>query len=284
MRNIKKVWIVGAEGRLGRAITSLIDTREIEVLTTDIDDVDITDTQSVIRYGDLNRPDVIINCAGLTSVETCEKEIEKAYKVNAIGARNVSISARKIGARLVHISTDDVFGGTSDVPYTEFDTPVPQTVYGKSKLAGEQFVKEFGHKYVIIRSSWIYGKGENFVNHIADLVKADGVITAKKNQFGCPTSAIELAKLVVYLMNTADYGVYHGVCEGSCSRYELAEEIVKLMGANTAVTPCDTAIEGNGANRPAYTVLDNFMLRIAGEYKMPHWKDALGAYINEIKK
>ncbi|MGL5675055.1 MAG: SDR family oxidoreductase, partial [Cellulosilyticaceae bacterium] len=136
MKNIKKVWIVGAEGRLGREMTALIDQREIEVLTTDVDDVDITDNTSIIRYGDMNRPDVIINCAGLTSLEACEKDPDKAYKINAIGARNVSIAASKIGARLIHISTDDVFGGDEKVPYTEFDVPVPQSVYGKSKLAG----------------------------------------------------------------------------------------------------------------------------------------------------
>lgn len=284
MKNIKKVWVVGGEGRLGREITALIDQREIEVLTTDLDDVDVTDTQSIIRYGDLNRPDVIINCAGLTSLEACERDPEKAYKINALGARNVSISARKTGARLIHISTDDVFGGECQVPYTEFDVPTPKSVYGKSKLAGEQFVKDFGHKYMIIRSSWIYGHGDHFVNQILELADQQEVIEVPDDQFACPTSAKELAKLVIYLMNTADYGVYHGVCEGSCSRYDLAKEIVRLAGKAVKIVPCRTDMAKMTGARPAYTVLDNFMLRISGNYTMPHWKEALEAYITSYKK
>lgn len=284
MKNIKKVWVVGAEGRLGREITALIDQREIEVLTTDLDDVDITDTQSIIRYGDMNRPDVIINCAGLTSLESCESEPEKAYKTNALGARNVSISARKTGARLIHISTDDVFGGESKVPYTEFDVPTPKSIYGKSKLAGEQFVKDFGHKYMIIRSSWLYGHGDNFVNQILTLADQNDVIEVPDDQFACPTSAKELAKLVLHLMNTADYGIYHGVCEGSCSRYELAKEVVRLAGKEAHIVPCSTSSTHKVGARPAFTVLDNFMLRISGGYNMPHWKEALADYIKNDKK
>ncbi|MGL4738177.1 MAG: dTDP-4-dehydrorhamnose reductase [Cellulosilyticaceae bacterium] len=284
MKNIKKVWIVGAEGRLGREITALIDKREVEVLTTDLDDVDITDTQSVIRFGDMNRPDVIINCAGLTSLELCEQYPEKAYKVNALGARNISISARKTGARLVHISTDDVFDGESSSAYNEFDLPSPQTIYGKSKFAGEQFVKEFGHKYMIIRSSWIYGKGDNFVNQILALADQQDKIMVPDDQFACPTSAKELAKLVIYLMNTADYGVYHGACEGSCSRYELAKEVVRLAGKKVHIEGCCTELGHQVGARPAFTVLDNFMLRISGGYTMPHWKEALAEYIKNHTK
>lgn len=284
MKNIKKVWIVGAEGRLGREMTALIDQREIEVLTTDVDDVDITDNTSIIRYGDMNRPDVIINCAGLTSLEACEKDPDKAYQINAIGARNVSIAASKIGARLIHISTDDVFGGDEKVPYTEFAVPVPQSVYGKSKLAGEMFVKQFGHKYMIIRSSWVYGHGENFVNQILEAAKSGEAIQVPTDQFACPTSAKELAKLVIRLMPTSEYGVYHGTCEGSCSRYELAKEVVRLSGEDVTVEGIATEGEVVGTARPAYTVLDNFMLRISGIYQMPTWQDALADYMKQYKK
>lgn len=282
MKNIRSVWIVGANGRLGTAINSLLDRRKVEVLSTDIDDIDITDIQSTITFGDINRPDIIINCAGLTSLELCEKEVERAYKTNALGARNLSIVARKIGAKLIHISTDDVFDGESTVPYTEFDRAYPKSVYGKSKLAGEQLVKDFAKKYIIIRSSWIYGEGENFVNTLLELAKTKDTISVAKDQFGSPTSAMELAKLVIYLMNTSDYGVYHGVCEGSCSRYELAQEICKLANIKVNLEPISTQEDSLTINRPAYTVLDNFMLRISEDYKMIHWKEALAHYIKNL--
>lgn len=278
MRNIRKVWIIGSNGRVGKAINDLLDRRELEILNTDIEEVDITDTQSVIGYGDLNRPDVIINCAGLTDIEVCEQFVEKAYKVNAIGARNVSIAARKIGARLVHISTDDVFGGEGNKPYTEFDTPSPKSVYGKSKLAGEQFVKDFAQKYIIIRSSWIYGEGDCFVKSLLELAKQNQPIAIANDQFGSPTSAKELAKLIIYLMDTADYGVYHGVCEGSCSRYEFAREILQLTNTTAKLEAVPAPQAALTACRPTYTVLDNFMLRISENYTMPDWKVALAEY------
>ena len=139
---MRKIWICGAKGQIGQAINEIIDKLEFKVLDTDIDDLDITDTDEVLRFGEMNRPDIIINCAGLTNIEECENDISKAYEVNALSARNLSIIARKLEAKLVHISTDDVFDGKSDQPYNEFDQTRPQTAYGKSKLAGEQYVKE----------------------------------------------------------------------------------------------------------------------------------------------
>lgn len=282
MRNIKKIWIVGANGRLGQAINDLLDRREVEVLNTDIDDVDITDSESLMLYGDMNRPDIIINCAGLTDVEVCEREIERAYKVNALGARNLSIVAFKIGAKLIHISTDDVFSGESNVPYSEFDLPHPKSVYGKSKLAGESFVKDFVNKYIIIRSSWVYGTGENFVKDLLELAKTQDTIQIADNQYGAPTSAVELAKLVIYLMNTTEYGLYHGTCEGYCSRYEFAKEVLDLAGAKAKLEAVSTKRAELASKRPAYCVLDNFMLRISGGYKMPSWQGALADYIKKL--
>lgn len=276
MRTINKIWITGANGQLGTAINSLLDQREVEILNTDKDEIDITNNQEVINFGDMNRPDVIINCAAMTDVEKCEKEVEKAYKVNALGARNISISARKTGARIVHMSTDDVFDGKSNVPYNEFDTANPQTIYGKSKLAGEKFVKEFAPKHIIIRSSWIYGQGNNFVTRMLEAAKTSDTITVPENQFGSPTSAVELAKLVIYLMDTAEYGLYHASCEGVCSRYEFAKEIFRLTGQSVNLVP--TKIE-NKNTRPPYSALDNFMLRISGIYKMISWKEALEEYL-----
>ena len=156
-----KVWIVGSEGQIGEAINEVLDPLEIEVLNTDKNALDITETDEVLHFGEINRPDVIINCTGITDTDECEKNPEHAYRVNALGARNLSIVARKCGAKIVQLSTDDVFDGKSKKPYTEFDDTNPLTVYGRSKRAGENYVKEFTHKHFIIRSNWVYGKGGN---------------------------------------------------------------------------------------------------------------------------
>ena len=161
-----KLWIVGASGQIGSAINEVLDPLEMEVFNTDKEELDITDTDEVLNFGVINRPDVIINCAAVTDTDFCEKEPELAYRVNALGARNLSIVARKTGAKMVQISTDDVFDGIRHTPYTEFDDTNPKTVYGRSKRAGENYVKEFTHKHFILRSNWVYGNGNNFVNRV----------------------------------------------------------------------------------------------------------------------
>lgn len=282
MRGIKKIWIVGANGQLGAAINELLDRRQVEVLNTDVDDIDITDIEPVIQFGDLNRPDVIINCAGLTSVSECEAEPEKAYKVNAVGARNVSIAAKRVGAKLIHISTDDVFSGDKLEAYNEFDEENPISIYGKSKLAGERFVKDFAERYFIIRSTWIYGKGENFIKDLIARSKNQDTISVADDAFGCPTSAIELAKFVLHLMESSEYGLYHATCEGQCSRYEFAKEISRLVGLNVQLQAVSTAEDELMNRRPAHIVLDNLMLRLLGGYKMPTWEQALADYMNTL--
>ncbi|MBE6024188.1 MAG: dTDP-4-dehydrorhamnose reductase [Cellulosilyticum sp.] len=279
---MKRIWIIGANGQLGTAINELLDRREIEVLNTDKDDVDVTDINRVVQFADLNRPEIIINCAGLTSIRECEEDVEKAYKINAVGSRNVSIASRRIEAKLVHLSTDDVFSGEKYEPYNEFDIENPKSIYGKSKLAGERFVKEFAERYFIIRSTWIYGKGENFIKDFITQSYTKDTICVAKDAFGCPTSAKELAKFVIHLMNTSEYGLYHAVCEGQCSRYEFAEEIIKQTGLNIKLKAVLTEEDELMNQRPVHIVLDDLMLRLLGNYKMPTWEEALADYIKEL--
>ena len=203
---MQKIWICGAKGQIGRAINEVIDKLEYKILDTDIDDLDITDTDEVLRFGEMNRPDVIINCAGLTDLQECENDLAKAFKTNALGARNLSIVARKVEAKLVHISTDDVFDGKSQKPYTEFDETHPKTAYGKSKLAGERYVKEFTYKHFIIRSTWVYGLGNNFINQLLEKVDQGENLSIAGDQFGSPTSAKELARFILHLIQTNEYG------------------------------------------------------------------------------
>lgn len=277
-----KIWIVGAYGRVGSAICKLLDMREVELLKTDLDDVDITIPKDILHYADISRPDVIINCAGMTDVEQCEAEPEKAFKVNALGARNLSIAARKIRARLVQLSTDDVFDGTSSIPYNEFDSTYPSTIYGKSKLAGENFVKELAQKHIIIRSSWVYGEGNNFVKEILGLADKQETIMVSKNQFASPTSAKELARVVLRLLQSGDDGIYHAVCKGSCSRFEFASEILRLTNKNNKLIATEEHTSSHSLMRPSYSVLDNLMLRMC-EIETPiSWQDALKEYIQEL--
>lgn len=279
-----RIWVTGAYGRLGTELNKLLDCRDFELLDTDVDDVDITDASEVVAFADRNHPSTIINCAGMTDVDACEADPEKAFRVNALGARNLAIAARKTGARMIQISTDDVFDGKGNQPYNEFSPASPITAYGKSKLAGEMFVREFAPKHMIIRSGWVYGHGDNFAARMMRQADSGQPIPVPDDQFGCPTSSRELAGLVISLMNTYEYGLYHGVCQGSCSRYEFAQELFRLLGKDVRLVPTPAAEIPGAAQRPAYSVLDNFMLRVSGIHKMACWKSALAEYVRDIGK
>lgn len=273
-----KLWIVGSESQVGKAILSVLDPIELEVLCTDKEELDITNTEDVLSYGEINRPDIIINCAAVTDPKLCEAEPELAYRVNALGARNLSLVARKHNAKIVQLSTDDVFDGHHTKPYTEFDDTHPLTVYGRSKRAGENYVKEFTHKHFIIRSTWVYGEGKNFVNALLQTAETETEAAIPTDQFGSPTSAKDLARIILHLIQTNEYGTYHATCKGKCSRYEFAEEILKLSGKKLKLIPA-LAADVPTAARPAYAVLDNFILRIIDVYEMPTWQESLKEYL-----
>lgn len=279
-----RIWIVGAYGRVGSAIIGLMDSRYVDLLCTDIDEVDITKSREVKIYADMNRPDVIINCAGMTDVLACEADREAAFRVNALGARNLSIAARKNNSRLIQISTDDVFGGDQNQPYDEFDQPNPQTIYGQSKLAGEMFVREFTPKHMIIRSSWIYGAEESFVKQILAAADKGETIYLPKDQVSSPTSAKELAKVIVQLMNKGEDGTYHVACKGSVSRIDFAKEILQLARKKAEILPALKDQPADINMRPSYSVLDNFMLRLCKITEPIEWKAALTEYMEEIKE
>ena len=272
-----KLWIVGSESQVGKAILSELDPMELEVFCTDKEELDITHTEDVLSYGEINRPDIIINCAAMTDMKECEADPEGAYRVNALGARNLSLVARKHNAKIVQVSTDDVFDGKKETPYTEFDDTNPQTVYGRSKRAGENYVKEFTHKHFIIRSTWVYGEGKNFVNALLQSVETEKEVSIPTDQFGSPTSAKDLARIILHLVHTNEYGTYHATCKGNCSRYEFAQEILKLTGKELKLNPALT--KDVPTARPANAVLDNFILRIIDVYDMPTWQESLKEYL-----
>ena len=272
---MQRVWITGAEGHVGTALTGILDCMEYRLMTTDINEVDITNLSQVIQYVRVNRPDVIINCAGLSDAEYCENHIDEAYKVNAIGVRNIALAAQEVCAKVIHISTDDVFDLQSELPYNEFDETHPKTIYGKSKEAGEKFLMQLNNKFTIIRSSWIYGIGRDFVDKVLKCVGKQTELEVADNQYAVPTSSDELAKLICHFIDHEEYGIYHAVCKGSCSRYEFAQAILEYTNNTDKLTL--KPVKG----RATYSVLDNMMLRLNGIEEPADWKVVLKEYLNK---
>lgn len=276
---MKKIWITGAEGHIGTALIDLLEGVEYQLLPTDINEVDITKIDEVTQFVHVNRPDVVINCAGLTDVQECENNVDEAYRVNAIGVRNVALAANEVNAKVIQISTDDVFDKESRIPYNEFDNVHPRTIYGKSKEAGEKILTQLLNRFVIIRSSWIYGIGRDFVDEVLRNVGQGKTMEVPNNQYAAPTSAKELAKVIRYFIDNEEYGLNHVVCPGSCSRYEFARTILEYSGKAGELDLYPVVIEDSA--RPTYSVLDNMMLRLTGIEEPKEWKTALKEYLDE---
>ena len=207
---MKKILVTGCNGQLGRAINEVYKNEQAELINTDVEDLDITSIDDVIGFVSERKPDVIINCAAHTNVNACETQWDLAYKINAIGPRNLSIAAAKTGAKLMHVSTDYVFDGTAVEPYNEFSRVAPLGAYGKTKLAGEEFVKQFADKFFIVRTAWLYGDGKNFVKTMLTLAETHNEVSVVEDQIGSPTSAMELARMIKFLEPTEIYGIIHG--------------------------------------------------------------------------
>lgn len=277
-----KIWIVGSQGRIGQALIKLLDTTQYELFETDIDELDISDQEAVSSFMAINRPDVVINCAGYhgTSDDISEQdEADMAYKVNAVGVRNLAQATERNQAKLIQLSTDDVFSKPASKPYNEFDEVAPADIYGKSKYAGERFVKELMTRYVIIRSSWVYGIGNDFMNEVIEAANDENikVLELKDNASAVPTSAAELAKVIKLFIDGDRYGIYHAVCSGGyCTREEFAKKILELKGLSDKLS-----IKVKDGAEEKYSVLDNMMLRITGLPCPGNWEETLSNYINE---
>jgi dTDP-4-dehydrorhamnose reductase len=270
--------ITGANGQLGVAVNQIL-AGKYELVNTDVAELDITDVAAVQGLVREVQPYAAINCAAHTAVDRCESEEVAAFRINAIGARNLAIATAEAGAKLVHISTDYVFDGTAQQPYTEFDPPRPASVYGASKLAGECFVKDFAQHYFILRTAWLYGEGKNFVKTMLRLAEEKDTVAVVADQFGSPTSALELARAIEWLLPTDNYGLYHATCAGECSWADFAAEIFRLAGKQTQVKRISTAEYPTPAKRPAYSVLQNYMFELLDGYRFADWQKALEEYL-----
>jgi len=277
-----KILITGANGQLGRELTKQYQNKDVELLLTDVADLDITNLDMVYNYFKKNKPDVVINCAAHTQVDKCETDIDNAFKINAIGPRNLAQAAFSVGAEIVQISTDYVFNGLGNVQIKEFDETSPETVYGDTKLIGEKLVKELNPKHYIVRTAWLYGDGNNFVKTMIDLSKNNKTLKVVSDQIGSPTSTVDLSNVIIKLVEDKNYGIYHCTCKGECSWYDFAKKIFNLLHIDIEVLPCTTEEFPRPAKRPKYSVLRNYMLECTtGDITRP-WEEALAEYLKEI--
>jgi len=283
-----KVLVTGANGQLGTDLCQILHSFETIPLTHK--DIEITNMSSVKEVLGKYKADIIINTAAYVRVDDCETEPDKAFSVNALGARNVAVVAQELGASLVHISTDYIFGGEAQlrsIPYTEFDTPAPLSIYGKSKLAGENFVQHLCSRHFLIRSSALFGiagasgKGGNFIETMLKLAGGRDELRVVNDQVFSPTYTKDLAKKIAQLITTEYYGVFHITNKGACSWYQFATEILKLAGLNAPITPVNSEQYPQKARRPRFSVLDNYHLRLLGLDDMRPWQQALKDYMIE---
>ena len=289
---MKKILVTGCNGQLGRAIRKEYAASDVEFINTDVVEgegvvsLDITDVDAVLKLVRAEKPDVIINCAAHTNVDKCEEQWDLAYKINAIGPRNLSIAATEADAKMIHVSTDYVFEGNGTRPYTEFDAPNPVSAYGKTKLEGENFVREFAKKHFILRTAWLYGDGKNFVKTMLALAENHDELNVVCDQVGTPTSAVELAKMIHYLEGTENYGTLHATCEGDTNWADFAEAIFKRAGKNVKVNHVTSKqykeMNPASANRPAYSILEDYMIKLTSDFVMADWQDALDVYMKEL--
>ena len=296
-----KILITGGRGQLGtelfkcfeRGYTELgtphILKQENAVRSVDVDELDITDMKAVRAFFEKEKFDAVINCAAYTNVDGCETNRDDAFRVNAIGPRNLAGACEDMGAKLIHISTDYVFPGNGTMPCTECDIPSPKSAYGSTKYLGEQYVREFCRRYFIVRTAWLYGYyGKNFVKTIMNAARKFGKLTVVDDQRGNPTNAADLAYHIIKLLDTEEYGIYHGTGEGECSWYEFAAEIVRAAGIEAEVAPCTSeeyaASHPQAADRPKYSALDNGMLRVTVGDEFRPWQDALKCFMDNYRE
>ena len=281
---MKKILITGCQGQMGKALNAFyMNDDSFQLINTDVGELDITNKTDVMEKILKANPDIIINCAAHTQVDACETDEERAYQINAAGPYHLSLAANEVDAVLVHISSDYVFDGKKEGAYVEGDPYNPQSVYGKTKLEGEELVRNTAHRYFIVRTEWLYGEGKNFLNTMLKLSETNDSVRVVDDQRGAPTSAEEVVKVIDLLCGSDRYGTYHASCEGSCSWAEFTEKIYELCGKTTKIIKVTSDEYGAAAKRPANSVLENRMLRENFGYQMADWKDALKKYLKDRK-
>lgn len=278
-----KVLVTGVQGQLGHDVVKELTARHITVVGIDKDDCDITDMQAVENVFSQIQPDVVVHCAAYTAVDKAEDDAVTCYSVNVIGTENIAQVCKMLQAKMVYISTDYVFSGRGETPFEVTDTPDPQTVYGETKLAGENAITKFLDRFFIIRTAWVFGaNGHNFVKTMLRLGKERSEVGVVSDQFGSPTYTVDLAYLICDMIMTEKYGMYHATNEGFCHWAEFAEEIFRQARLSTKVKHLTSDEYPAKARRPYNSRLSKESLDKNGFSRLPHWKDALQRYLQEL--
>ncbi|MDR3181003.1 MAG: dTDP-4-dehydrorhamnose reductase [Prevotellaceae bacterium] len=279
----KKILITGCNGQLGRGLQeAAIRYPALQLLCTDIHNLDLTSNDEVMAYALEHHPAFIINCAAYTAVDKAEDEEDKAFAINAAAVENLAKAVGACRARLIHISTDYVFDGTKTTPYTEEDAPNPQSAYGRSKLAGEQAALSHPQT-MVIRTAWLYAcEGNNFVNTMLRLGAERPTLNVVNDQHGSPTYAADLAETLLAIIDKVICGekkfvpgVYHYTNEGVCTWFDFAQRIMQLGRRHCAIQPVSTAGYPTKAVRPKYSILSKEKIKTTYELAIPSWEDAL---------
>lgn len=288
-----KILVTGAYGQLGNELKMLsAEYPEWQFLFTDADTLDITDAFTVQSFFDRNKPDFVINCAAYTAVDKAENDVETAEKVNALAPELLAKATAETGAKLIHISTDYVFDGTSHLPYSESDAINPVSVYGKTKLDGEERTLAANQQTMIIRTSWLYSPfGNNFVKTMLRLGRERGLLNVVFDQVGTPTYAADLASVILFIIAGAEAkpedfvpGVYHYSNEGVASWYDFAKTIFELSEMNVRVNPVRSDLFPTAAKRPAFSVLDKTKIKTTFCAEIPYWKDSLEICLGKLRE
>ena len=278
-----KILVTGATGQLGFDVMRELDARGIPAKGCGRGDFSLTDHAAARRCLEEYAPDVVVHCGAYTAVDKAEDEPELAMAVNGDATRNLAEICRDIRGKFIYISTDYVFPGEGDAFYEPEDPTGPRNVYGRSKLAGEEAVREILQRYFILRISWVFGiHGKNFIRTMLDLSKSRGEIKVVADQLGSPTYTRDLARLVADMAESENYGVYHGTNEGICSWAELAEETFRQARRPVKVIPVSSEVYPVKAARPKNSRMSKDCLDRAGFRRLPHWKDALSRYLEEL--
>ena len=275
---MSKVLVSGSGGQLGLELADLLPRRGHEVVALSRTELDIADFRAVGLALEEHAPDVVVNAAAYTNVDGCEKETDLAYRVNALGPRNLAQLCEERGCDLVHVSTNYVFDGESKRPYEPFDPPNPISAYGRTKLAGEEYVRQLTNRWYVVRSAGVYGRGHNFVRSMLRVAADRDVLKVKEDEFISPTYALDLAEGIVGVIEGGLYGLYHLTNSGSCSWYEFAKEIFELAGVEVEVVPVPGSEYPLPAARPA-----NGVLSALGSPELRHWHEALEDYLQREK-
>ena len=280
-----KVLVTGVKGQLGFDVVNELKARGHEAIGVDVQEMDITDARGVDKVVKEATPDAVIHCAAYTAVDAAEDNEEMCRRVNAEGTRNIANVCRDLDIKMIYISTDYVFGGQGERPWEPDDERDPRSVYGQTKYEGELAVQNTLEKYFIVRIAWVFGvNGKNFVKTMLKLAETHDTLRVVNDQFGSPTYTFDLAKLLVDMVETEKYGVYHATNEGICTWYEFACAIFEKAGIKMTVQPVTSAEYGAKATRPLNSRMSKEKLTENGFERLPTWQDALERYLEALKE